>query len=175
MEAESTMTHSWFRGVSLAVLAGALVFTAACKDANNNTATTGGASTPAATSQTAPTTVAPTAAATASGATPALGGGGSAAQTVTEVTTDDKFSVTAISAKVGQPLTINVQNKGQAIHNWALSDDAGKAAATGTTAGQLVQPGKTDTINLTFTKAGTFNFNCQVHPTEMTGKVTVTQ
>jgi plastocyanin len=174
------MRHGWFKASALAALAGTLIFAAACKDNNNNAAPTSAAASPAATSQTAPTTVAPTtaasAAATSAGATPALGGGAAAgAQTIDIVTTDNKFSVTTINAKVNQPLTITVQNKGAAIHNWALSDAAGKAAATGTTAEPLVQPGQTDSINLTFTKAGTFNYQCQVHPTEMTGKVIVAQ
>jgi plastocyanin len=172
------MTHGWFKALALAALAGTLVLAAACKDNNNNVTPASGAASPIATAQIAPTTVVATVAASpaAGGATPALGGGApSGPQTVTEVTTDDKFSVTTINAKVGQPLTITVQNKGAAIHNWALTDAAGKAAATGTTAAPLVQPGQTESITLTFTKTGTFNFQCQVHPTEMTGTVTVTQ
>lgn len=171
------MRHGWFKASALAALAGTLIFVAACKDNNNVATPASGAASPVATSQVAPTTVAPTTAPSApaaTGASPAVGAA-SGPQTVTEVTTDNKFSVTAISAKVGQPLTVTVQNKGAAIHNWALSDAAGKAAATGTTAEPLVQPGQTDSITLTFTKAGTFDFQCQVHPTEMTGKVTVAQ
>lgn len=165
------MTRSWYTGLALAALASALLLTAACKDANNNTTT----ATTAAASPTAAVAAATAAPTTAPEASPAAAGASNAPQEVTEVTTDDKFSVTQINTKVGQPLKITVQNKGQAIHNWALSDAAGKAAATGTTAEPLVQPGQTDSITLTFTKAGTFNFQCQVHPTEMTGKVTVTQ
>ena len=172
------MQHAWFKSAALAALAGTLLVAAACKDNNNVNTPASGAASPAATAQVAPTTAVATTAASpaAGGATPALGGGAaSGPQTVTEVTTDDKFSVTAINVKVGQPLTITVQNKGAAIHNWALTDAAGKAAASGQNATQLVQPNQTDSITLTFTKAGTFDYQCQVHPTEMTGKVTVTQ
>jgi len=54
------------------------------------------------------------------------------AQTVTEVMTDNKFSVTAMTVKVGQPLTINAKNNGQAIHNWDLLDKNGVSGTTKT-------------------------------------------
>ena len=169
------MTTGWYRGMAIAALAGTLILAAACKD-NNNTATntTSAAASPAATQATVPTTVVPSATATAaSAASPAAGGASTgAAQTVNEVMTDNKFSVTAISAKVGQPVTVDADNKGTAIHNFALIDTSG---VSGTTKTDLLQSGKTASITFTFSKAGTYNFHCEVHPTEMTGKVTVTQ
>lgn len=173
-------------------LAGALVFTAAaCKNNNTNTPTTnapatlgspvaqvggsGGAggltATPMAT--TAAATVAAATPAAAGASTPAAGSpaaGAADANKVTEVTTDNKFSVTAMTATVNVPFTVTVENHGTAIHNWALADTAG---VTGTTMTGLAQPAKSESATMTFTKAGTYKFNCQVHPTEMIGTVTV--
>jgi plastocyanin len=161
--------------MAIAALAGTLILAAACKDNNNTTNTTSAAASP--TAQTAPTTVAPTAAPSApsNGATTSAGGpsAGGAAQTVTEVTTDNKFSVTSISAKVGQQVTVSVQNKGSAIHNFDITNASG--AATGTTKTDFVNGGETKTATFTFTKAGTYKYQCDVHPTEMIGQITVTQ
>lgn len=114
--------------------------------------------------------------------TPSQGGGAAAGAAgapggpVNEVTSDnngampDKFSVTSIDATVGKPVTINVQNQGKALHNWHLLDTTG---VNGTPMTPLLQPSQTGSLTLTFSQAGTFNFQCDVHPTEMKGAVTV--
>jgi mono/diheme cytochrome c family protein/plastocyanin len=96
-----------------------------------------------------------------------------------ETTTDNKFSTTDMVVSVGQPVTVNVDNAGQAMHNWdvldasgapSLKDASGKAIITNP---QLLAPGTKATVTFTISTPGTYNFRCDVHPTEMTGKLFV--
>lgn len=96
-----------------------------------------------------------------------------------ETTTDNKFSTTDIVVPVGQPITVNVDNKGAATHNWdvldasgtkSLNDAAGKPIVTNP---QLLPPGGTSAVTFTISTPGTYNFRCDVHPTEMVGKLYV--
>lgn len=103
----------------------------------------------------------------AAGARPA------AVTSVTEIATDNKFSVTATAVPANQEVTLQLENQGQALHNWRLlgaKDKDGKDVAT-----QLLAAGKSETIKFTLAQAGTFDFRCDVHPTEMTGKLTVVE
>ena len=96
-----------------------------------------------------------------------------------ETTTDNKFSTTDIVVPAGQPITVNVDNKGQATHNWDVLGSDGKTTlkdASGkdvVTSPQLLTPGATSAVTFTISKPGTYDFRCDVHPTEMTGKLYV--
>src|SRR5579875_2359485 len=93
------------------------------------------------------------------------------ATSLTEITTDDKFSKTNFNVPAGQAITITVTNQGQAIHNWHVldvKDDDGKDILV-----PLTQPGQKNSITFTISKPGTYHFQCDVHPTEMTGTLTV--
>jgi plastocyanin len=88
-----------------------------------------------------------------------------------EVTTDNKFSQTSYNIPAGQAITLTQNNKGQAIHNWHVlnvKDSDGKDITT-----PLTQPGQTSTATFTLATAGSYKFQCDVHPTEMTGTLTV--
>lgn len=88
-----------------------------------------------------------------------------------EVTTDNKFSQTSFTIKAGQQVTLTQTNKGQAIHDWhvlGVTDSAGKPVATA-----LTQPGQSSKVTFTITKPGTYKFQCDVHPTQMVGTLTV--
>jgi plastocyanin len=102
----------------------------------------------------------------------AAGGGGAApVTTVAMTTTDNKFSQTEITVPVNTEITFTLDNKGQALHNWHvlnLKDKDGKDITT-----QLLTGGKSETIKFTVTQTGTFDFQCDAHPTEMRGKLTV--
>lgn len=90
---------------------------------------------------------------------------------LTEVTTDNKFSQTTFNVPAGQAITITQNNKGLAIHNWHVldvKDASGKDVTT-----PLTQPGQTSTATFTITQAGTYKFQCDVHPTEMIGTLKV--
>jgi plastocyanin len=168
-EAGMVSSRTWLKALAFGVLGGVLIFAAACKD-NNNTSTSNTSSTTN-TAATQVATMVPTQAA-AAGTAAAAPASGAAAETINENMTDNKFSVTAITVKVGQPLTINAKNNGQAIHNWDLLD---KDGVSGTTKTDLLQSGQSASITMTFSKAGKYKFQCDVHPTEMIGTVTVTQ
>jgi plastocyanin len=97
------------------------------------------------------------------------GEGGAAVEVVTtinEVATDNVFSIKAINVPVGQEITLNLDNKGQAAHNWNLTGVAGDPKT------DIISGGQQATVKFTIDKAGTFNFKCDVHPAEMTGKIT---
>ncbi len=141
----------------------ALVGAAACSSSNNaNKPANTGANTNAAPVATVVSTAAPG----ANAGSPSAG-----ANALMEVTTDNKFSETKYTVKAGAPVTLTVQNNGQAIHNWDVTDmkdDAGKEIKT-----DLTNPGKTSSVTFTISKPGTYHFHCDVHPTEMTGTLTV--
>jgi nitrite reductase (NO-forming) len=94
-----------------------------------------------------------------------------AVQAMQQTTTDNKFSATQMTAQAGKPITLTVTNKGQAIHNWNLVGQTG-AEGTAIKTG-LLNPGETQTITFTMTKPGTYSFQCDVHPAEMKGTLTV--
>jgi len=71
----------------------------------------------------------------------------------------------------GQPVTVTLNNRGQAIHNWHvlnLKDREGKDITT-----KLLSGGQSETITFTVTQTGTFEFLCDVHPVEMRGTLFV--
>ena len=92
--------------------------------------------------------------------------------------TDNKFSVAEITVTTGA--TININNKGQAIHNVHVSDASGTYATAFCKAGgpapcskpASVPAGSPATLTVTL-PAGTYDFRCDFHPTEMKGKLTV--
>lgn len=110
--------------------------------------------------------------------TPAAGGAASAgaaaaapAGAIVIVATDNKFDRTEITIRANEPATITLQNRGSAIHNWHVlnvKDKDGKDITT-----QLLTGGQSETITFTITQRGTFDYLCDVHPTEMRGKLVV--
>jgi plastocyanin len=147
-----------FKLVPFVVVPLLMLLAAACSSSNNNksnAAPVNNAAAPA-------TTVS-----AAGRASPAAG----AAQAIDETMTDNKFSATAVTVKANQPVTITAPNKGAAVHNWNLigqKDASGKDIKTA-----LLDPGKSESITFTISKPGTYNFQCDVHPTEMKGTLTV--
>jgi plastocyanin len=110
--------------------------------------------------------------ASASGGTTALGGTtasgaastcseSTAAGTVAVTVADFSFTPSTITASTGQVIAFS--NTGATGHTATLD---GGQCATGT-----INPGKSD--GLVFTTAGTYKFHCAIHPTQMTGTITV--
>ena len=94
-----------------------------------------------------------------------------AATSWTIVATDNKFDITAMTIPAGQPVTVTLNNRGQALHNWHvlnLKDREGKEITT-----KLLSGGQSETITFTVTQTGTFEFLCDVHPVEMRGTLFV--
>src|SRR4051812_35245166 len=101
----------------------ALLLAAACSSNNNNgnknNATqiaNNAAQAPIKATVVSPTAVAPIGSSAASPSALAAAG----AQTITEITTDNKFSETKLTVKAGQPISLTVKNNGAAVHNWDL-------------------------------------------------------
>ena len=75
-----------------------------------------------------------------------------------------KFKPNVVTAKVGA-LTLTMRNAGQVPHNLEFDDSSlGKLG--------LVTGGQSKALKLTFAKAGTYTFQCTIHP-GMTGQVVV--
>ena len=97
--------------------------------------------------------------------------GGTPQTAATIVSTDNKFDTTKLTVPANQPVTVTLQNKGQAIHNWrvlTVKDTAGKDIAT-----QLLPGGQSEAVTFTLAAAGTYAFQCDTHPAEMKGSLTV--
>jgi plastocyanin len=142
-------------GVALALLGAS-----ACSGNNNSSSSAGSAVNNGAAQ------VASTAAPRANIGSPVAG-----AAVLTEITTDNKFSPTKLAAKAGVPVALTVQNKGSAVHNWHVTDtkdDSGKEIKT-----DLTDAGKSSSVTFTISKPGTYHFRCDVHPSDMTGTLTV--
>lgn len=107
----------------------------------------------------------------AGGAAPDGGATATAGKTV--VATDNKFDVKSLEATSKQDVSFTLQNKGKAKHSLSFYDKAGgKALAPGAT-GNIIDGGQSDTVKFTAPAAGSYYFQCDVHPTEMSGTFVV--
>ena len=106
-------------------------------------------------------------------AAPAGGGGCRRATTVTPPTTSSTRRRSMATA--GQPLTVTFNNKGKTKHNLHFYDKKdGKTLADGAGSDSLfVDGGKSETLTFTPPAAGTFYYQCDLHPTEMFGTFNV--
>lgn len=102
---------------------------------------------------------------------PASGHGSAAAVKLDVTMLDNKFAQPQLSAKAGEMVSVNVVNKGSALHNLRIAGvpgDGGKDAQSA-----LLTGGASGSFTFTPAKAGTYKFICDVHPVEMTGTLTV--
>ncbi|PKN81113.1 MAG: hypothetical protein CVU47_08035 [Chloroflexi bacterium HGW-Chloroflexi-9] len=113
--------------------------------------------------------------ATATAAATAAGGGGGAAPAEGEeieiIMTDNVFTPANLTIPVNTTVKITVKNEGSAIHNMHIlsSETEGKDFASN----PLVNPGGEDDFEVTFTKTGVVNFQCDFHLPDMVGTITV--
>ena len=105
------------------------------------------------------------------GKAPAAATAAAVTNELTVVYSDNKFDKTAWTVKSGEPVTVNFQNKGQALHNWHVQGT--KSTEGKDIKSELIANGKTETIKFTIDKPGTYDVLCDVHPAEMRGKLTV--
>jgi len=100
------------------------------------------------------------------------GGGGNIAITMT----DNKFDPDAVTVAAGDSVTFDLTNKGVAIHNMRIAGPDG-SYNTGDDAvsdPQLVTGGGTATLSWQAPgSAGEIIFQCDFHPTDMKGTITV--
>lgn len=102
---------------------------------------------------------------------PANGGGGGGSKNFEIDMTDNKYTPSEISVSVGDEVTFKVVNKGTAIHNMHILSQAAEGKDFSSDA--LVNPGSDSTFTAKFTKAGTYDFQCDYHLPDMAGKITV--
>ncbi len=119
---------------------------------------------PAATATRAPATTAPpTTAPAASPTTQAAAGAGGASLAVSIA--DFNFSPAALTARVGQAITLNVSNGGQFPHTFTI---------TGVADSGTLSAGTSKPVTFTPSQAGTLTFFCMIHgQATMSGTITV--
>lgn len=89
--------------------------------------------------------------------------------TVTLKAGDIMFDNTAITAKLGQPITLTLENTGALAHSFVIDALSIKI--------ENVQPGQTSSVTFTPAAAGTYDFYCDIaghKEAGMKGKLTVT-
>lgn len=102
-------------------------------------------------------------------AQPTRGGGSAAAPTTTTATrvtiVDFSYAPAELTARAGQPVTLNVVNNGQAPHTFTI---------TGVADSGTVSAGQSKAVTFTPAAAGTLEFFCTIHGAAvMSGKLTV--
>ena len=136
-------------GMVIGVLVGVLALAAAgCGGGSDD----GGGSASA-----APTTAAET--------TTTAGGGGGGETEIQLVASNFKFDKTSLDMQSGSQVKVELRNQGQAEHNFTFTE-AG--------ANQDVEAGEDATATFTAPAAGSYQFHCKYHPSQMKGTVTVT-
>jgi plastocyanin len=86
------------------------------------------------------------------------------------------FEPKQFTVSPGQNVTFNLTNDGAAIHNLRIAGEDGQYNTDDDTVSEPAQvsSGETGTIDWTAPdEAGTFEFRCDFHPTDMVGTVTV--
>ena len=82
-----------------------------------------------------------------------------------------------MAAKPGDPITIQLTNKGSQPHNMRFAGpdaqlDSGDDVVS---TPDLIPGGATGTLSLTIAQPGTYPYRCDFHPDQMKGEITVTQ
>ncbi|MGD9893216.1 MAG: cupredoxin domain-containing protein, partial [Dehalococcoidia bacterium] len=99
------------------------------------------------------------------------GGGNPGPGTIVSIATDNKFAPTQYNARAGEQTSLTLENRGSAIHNFHIQNVMGADGQP--IAAPLLPAGQSETIQFTIAEPGTYNVICDVHPTEMTAKLTV--
>ena len=115
---------------------------------------------------------------TAAATTPAdTGNGGDGEEVTFDVSmTDNAFDPGEFTVPAGATVTFNLTNDGAAIHNMRIAGEDGEYNSDdgGISDPDLVSGGDTATLDWTAPdEAGEIDFQCDFHPTDMLGTITV--
>jgi plastocyanin len=90
---------------------------------------------------------------------------------------DNRFVQNRIEAPMGQNVTVNLTNDGNSIHNMRLAgpDNRFDTSDDNVSSPETVRSGQTATLSFNLASAGTYDFRCDFHPTDMTGSIIVGQ
>lgn len=81
-----------------------------------------------------------------------------------------------VEVTAGASVTINLENKGTAIHNMRFAGEDNKYNTSDDAASEPALFNAADKGTITFTaptKPGTYDYQCDFHPTDMKGKIVV--
>lgn len=102
------------------------------------------------------------------------GGGGDA--TLDVIMGDNTFDPKELTVTAGSSVTLNLTNEGAAIHNLRIAgaDNEYDNHDDGVSDPEIVSAGETATVEwVAPDEAGTIDFRCDFHPTDMVGTITV--
>ncbi len=88
---------------------------------------------------------------------------------------DDRFVQNRIEAEVAQAVTVNLTNAGNNIHNMHITgvDTQYETSDDVVSNPDPVRGEETATLSFNFAQAGTYEFRCDFHPTNMIGSIIV--
>ena len=84
---------------------------------------------------------------------------------------DNAFERPGLRVPAGEQVTLTLENRGAALHDWQVLGVADVAGAPIKT--PLLAAGQTATIQFTIDRPGSYAFYCEVHPVEMRGTLAV--
>lgn len=92
---------------------------------------------------------------------------------VTVGAASNKFDKASLEAEAGKEFAVTLKNKDTVPHNIHFYDAKGGKTIADGAEGKIIKGGESDTIRFTVATAGTYYFQCDVHPDTMTGTFTV--
>jgi plastocyanin len=90
---------------------------------------------------------------------------------ITILATDNAYDPSGFQIRAGEEVTVTVENRGQAIHDWRIrgvTNAGGKDIGT-----RLLYAGEQETITVVVDQTGEYAFYCEVHAVEMRGTLNV--
>jgi outer membrane protein assembly factor BamB/plastocyanin len=113
-------------------------------------------------------------------ATPAANGGSSAAGTALRISTDPntgggiKYNTDTLTAPPNTKVTLTYSNNAAVIHNWHLYNGSDAKAPSIVQTPLMAGPNDNQSVQFTTpAQAGSYYFQCDVHPTQMFGHLVV--
>lgn len=92
---------------------------------------------------------------------------------VTVTATDNVFDRKSLVALAGQEFSVTLKNRGKVPHNIHFFDKKGGTTLADGAEGKILKAGESESIKFTVSTAGAYYFQCDLHPDQMTGQLTV--